>query len=322
MKSSSALTAGKTVIRWLRWAAVLALVCSALSDLVYFALGPQARVLRPAPLAVVQNLVFMFLYALKGTAFVVVGAMIAPRSRLTTAIVLAAVYLPLSLWNHVLSRVSLAELVLLEGRGNYGYFTLEALGAVLGVVYIFRSEKAEGSVASVPPSQLLLLNPPPGSAGTKPALTAAKTVTRCLRWAVVLVLICSTLGELVYSVLGAVVFSALGPEASVVRPAPLAVVQGLVRDFLFWPAFLFVVAGATIAPRFRFTTALVLAALHVAHSFWGHVLATGGPWWFWTINYTHFTLEAFGSVLGVLYIFWSERARATVATLPPDPPPR
>ena len=58
MTSSSALTAAKTVIRWLRWAAVLALVCSALGEL----------------------------------------------------------------W-------------------NYGYFTLETLGSVLGVVYIFWSEK-------------------------------------------------------------------------------------------------------------------------------------------------------------------------------------
>jgi hypothetical protein len=37
------------------------------------------------------------------------------------------------------------------------------------------------------------------------------------------------------------------------------------------------------------------------------VLATGGPWWYWTINYTHFSLEGLESVLGVVYIFWSER---------------
>ncbi len=313
--------AAKTVIRWLRWAAVLALVSSALGALVYAALRPEGGGRRPVPLAVVQNLVFMLLFALKGTAFVVAGATIAPRFRLTTAIVLAAVYIPLSLWNHVLSQVSLAELVLLEGRGNYGYFTLEALGTVLGVVYIFWSEKARAPDARSP-------TPDPFPAGregrimahtersgmkSSSALTAAKTVIRCLRWAVVLALVSATLGELVYAVLGALVFSALGPEPQVVRPAPLAVVQGLVGDFLFWPAFLFVVAGATIAPRFRLTTAVVLAALHVAHSFWGHVLAMGGPWWFWTINYTHCTIETLGSVLGVVYVLWTEKAKGSVA---------
>jgi len=39
------------------------------------------------------------------------------------------------------------------------------------------------------------------------------------------------------------------------------------------------------------------------------------------INYTHFTLETFGSVLGVLYIFWSEKAKVSVASAAPDPPP-
>jgi hypothetical protein len=57
------------------------------------------------------------------------------------------------------------ELIILVLLGNYRHFTLEALGAVLGVVYIFWSEKAKGSVASVPPSQVSLLEPPPESAG-------------------------------------------------------------------------------------------------------------------------------------------------------------
>ena len=38
-------------------------------------------------------------------------------------------------------------------------------------------------------------------------------------------------------------------------------------------------------------------------------------------NYTHFTLEAFGSVLGVVCIFWSEKVNGSVARVPPDPPP-
>jgi hypothetical protein len=53
MNSSSALTAAKTVIRWLRWAAVLALVYYAWGGLLYFVLGREAWALRPGPLAVI-----------------------------------------------------------------------------------------------------------------------------------------------------------------------------------------------------------------------------------------------------------------------------
>jgi len=88
MKSSSALTAAKTVFRWLRWAAVPALAGSALGALVYSAV--EGRACWPAPLAAAQTLVCMLLIALNGAAVVVAGALIAPRFRLATAIVLAA----------------------------------------------------------------------------------------------------------------------------------------------------------------------------------------------------------------------------------------
>jgi hypothetical protein len=64
MKSSSALTAAKTVIRWLRWAAVLGFVYSAWSGLLYSA---------------VQNIGF---YTCPLFLFVAAGAKIAPRNRL------------------------------------------------------------------------------------------------------------------------------------------------------------------------------------------------------------------------------------------------
>ncbi len=115
------------------------------------------------------------------------------------------------------------------------------------------------------------------------ALTAAKTVIRWLRWAAVLGLVYSAWCGLVYDVVQIGVF--------------------------FCPLFLFVAGGATIAPRNRLTTAIVLAAVLVAHSFRGHVLSVGGPWWSWAMNYRHFTLEALAAVLGVVYIFWSEKAR-------------
>ncbi len=44
----------------------------------------------------------------------------------------------------------------------------------------------------------------------------------------------------------------------------------------------------------------------------------GRPWWFWGINYTHFTLEASGSVFRVVYTFWSEKAKGSVASVPPS----
>jgi hypothetical protein len=304
MKSSSALTELKAVIRWLRWSAVVALIYAAWANLAYFALGRESWAVRFAPLAAVGNLVFMFqFHVLREMAIVVAGAMIAPRFRLATAIVLAAARVPLLLWAQVLSRVSLVDLVLLQGGGNYTQVALETLGSVLGVVYIFWSERTKGPVASIPPSQSSFLEPPPESAGKKAALTAAKTVIRCLRWAVVLALVGSVLGGLVYSTL-------LGREGWAVRPAPLAFVQEWVGLFLEYTLreTAIVVAGALIAPRARLAIAIVLAAARVPSSFWAHVLSTGGPWWFWGINYTHFSLEALGAVLGVVYIFWSEKA--------------
>jgi hypothetical protein len=324
MKSSFVLRAAKTMIRWLRWAAVLALVWAPLGGLVYAALGPAAWADRPHLLIVVGNLVFPFqFYVLREAAFIVAGALIAPRFRIATAIVLAALCVPFSFWNHVLSRVSLPELVLLQGAGNYRQFILEALGAVLGVIYVFGSEKANRPAASVPPLQSSFLKPPLGSAGTSAASTAAKTVIRVVRWAAVLALAFSALGGLVYSAQSTLIDSALGPETLAHRPAPLVVVQGLVLMLRFHvlSQTAVVVAGALIAPRFRTTTAVVLAALHVSLSFWGHVLATGGPWWSWTVNYTHFSLEAFGAALGVMYVYWLEKGKPPAACALPDPPP-
>lgn len=316
MNSSSALAAVKTVIRWLRWAAVVALVYYAWASLIYFALGPGAWAIQPKPLVGVLRWIGMLhFYTLREAALVVAGAMIAPRFRLPTAILLAAARVPLLLWAHVQSRASLFELVLLEGGASYRQFILETSGAVLGVVYIFLSEKANGAVASVPPSHVSFLEQRRVPAGSTGALTAAKTAIRWVRWAAVLALVYSTLGELAYS--------ALGQDASVLRPAPRAVVQGWVGMLSFHTLSYagFVVAGAIIAPRARLATAIVLAAALIPSSLWGHVLAMGGPWWFWTISYTHFSLEAFGSVLGVAYIFWTEKAKTPVATVPPDPSP-
>ena len=130
------------------------------------------------------------------------------------------------------------------------------------------------------------------------AHTAAQTVIRWLRWAAVVALVYAAWVNLAYF--------ALGKESWAVRPAPLSVLQEWVGLFLEYTLreTAFVGAGALIAPRARLAIAVILAAARVPSSFWAHVLSTGGPWWFWTINYTHFSLETFGSAIGVIYIFW------------------
>jgi hypothetical protein len=150
-RNKAPLTAA-AVVRCLRWAVVLGLVCFAWSEVIYLVLGPEVHAVRPAPLAVVANHVFMILFHFSPPfLFVAAGAKIAPRARLATAIVLAAALVTLSLWSHVLFMVpdrnlliAISDLLDHPWALNYRYFTFEALGAVLGVVYIFWSEKAKG----------------------------------------------------------------------------------------------------------------------------------------------------------------------------------
>jgi hypothetical protein len=127
-----------------------------------------------------------------------------------------------------------------------------------------------------------------------------------------------------YYAWGGLGYFALGRGAWAVQPKPLLAVlrwMGMLHFHTLSYAG-FVVAGAIIAPRARLATAIVLATALVPSSFWGHVLAMGGPWWFWTTNYMHFSLEALGSVLGAVYIFWLEKAKGSVASAAPDPPQR
>ncbi|HWB08048.1 MAG TPA: hypothetical protein VG826_02300 [Pirellulales bacterium] len=301
----------KTAIHWLRWAAVLALVYSALGALVYSALVPGAYARRPAPLAAVQNLVFMFDYPLRQTAFVVAGALVAPRFRLATAIVFAALNLAFAFWGHVLATGG----PWWSWTINYTHFTLETLGAMLGVAYVFWSEKTKRSVASAPPLQLSLWEAPPGSVGNNATITTAKALIRWLRWALVLALACSALAALVCAAL------------HVPPPAPLAVVERLVFMQVFYTLreTAFIVAGATIAPRFRLTTAIILAAVHVPLSLWNHVLSRVSlaelVLFQGSGNYGHFALESFGAVLGVVYIYRTETEKGSLTSVRPAPSP-
>jgi hypothetical protein len=145
MKSSSALTVAKTVIRWLRWAAVVALVYSAWSGRLYDVVAYDICVCA-CPL-------FLLVAA---------GVKIAPRYRLATALVLAAAVVSHSCWGHLLAHqppwvtkyqtmIAALQQIALEGLpagGPVRHFILETLGAVLGVVYIFWSEKRLCSASS------------------------------------------------------------------------------------------------------------------------------------------------------------------------------
>ena len=88
MKSTSARTAAKTVIRWLRWAAVLGLVYSAWCGILY------------------DVLQVVGLYSCPLFLFVAAGTKIAPRYRLTTAIVLAAMLVALFLGSRAVEPAS------------------------------------------------------------------------------------------------------------------------------------------------------------------------------------------------------------------------
>ena len=133
MKSIRVLTAAKTVIRWLRWAAVLALVYYAWGGLAYSAWAGRLR----SPL-----------FSSRCSCFISIRSERRPSSRGRDNCATGSPHDShrsgrgagsVLFWGHVLARAA---------RGvpgtNYTHFAQEALGAVLGVVDIFWSEKAKG----------------------------------------------------------------------------------------------------------------------------------------------------------------------------------
>jgi hypothetical protein len=68
----------------------------------------------------------------------------------------------------------------------------------------------------------------------------------------------------------------------------------------------FVIAGAKVAPQGRVATAIVLATMRLPLSLGTHVLLQTHRG---TTNYLHLALESTGTLLGVVYIALSERAR-------------
>ena len=64
----------------------------------------------------------------------------------------------------------------------------------------------------------------------------------------------------------------------------------------------FVIAGASVAPRGKGATAIVLAALAALMSLMVHLL---GPHSVGVVNYTHFIAESAGTIFGVACVFYA-----------------
>jgi hypothetical protein len=76
----------------------------------------------------------MFLYyVVREAAFVMAGALMAPRRRTATAIVLAVLAIAASLLKHILGQYLAGNHV---GSVNYLHFCLESAGAVIGVAFV------------------------------------------------------------------------------------------------------------------------------------------------------------------------------------------
>jgi hypothetical protein len=76
----------------------------------------------------------LLVYAVAAAVFVLLGAFIAPRSRSTTALVLAVAYTLLSLRIHVVSQDH-------PGRTNYLHLAAETAGVALGIASLFSTAK-------------------------------------------------------------------------------------------------------------------------------------------------------------------------------------
>ncbi len=86
-------------------------------------------------------------------------------------------------------------------------------------------------------------------------------------------------------------------------------------DFVYWwrlavgyapKEAIFVLLGGAIAPRFKLSTSIVLAAACILWSLAKHILVQPHPG---HTNYTHFALDTLGAIFGAVYIAY--RARRT-----------
>jgi hypothetical protein len=142
MNPTSSPAKREKAIEWLRWVCVLpaAVLCSVA---VQFIAGMVGRLAvfewgTPAESTFVRYLLLLFRVPMEA-GFVVAGAKTAPRGRLVTAIVLAAARVLMSLIVHIVRQSN-------PGVVNYTHFAAESLGSVLGLTYIFSSERTRPSI--------------------------------------------------------------------------------------------------------------------------------------------------------------------------------
>ncbi len=96
------------------------------------------------------------------------------------------------------------------------------------------------------------------------------------------------------------------PLGSPPTPAP-----AFSRSILFWVIGIlmgaaFVIAGAKTAPRYRGTTAIVLASLSILYSLMSHVVVHLGRG---TPHYTDFAVAAIAAACAAAYIVYSEKSK-------------
>jgi hypothetical protein len=122
---SQELPGRERTIRWLRWAGILpaAVLASVVIQFIAetgFSITASAPG-EPAQSTFVSYLLLLLFYVPKEAGFVVAGAKVAPRGRLTKAIVLAAIRLLFSLATHVLTQAH-------RRAANYLHLALESTG--------------------------------------------------------------------------------------------------------------------------------------------------------------------------------------------------
>lgn len=145
MNSFSNLTTTAKAVEVLRWIGVLpvAVLCQSLYHMIVMALFLTKATVGgevPQRSALVDFLYLLIYYPPHVALFVIAGAMVAPRFRLATAILLAVLAIALSLTIHVL----LPDNV---GVNNYKHFTAESAGAIGGLVFVFYWERRSRTLA-------------------------------------------------------------------------------------------------------------------------------------------------------------------------------
>lgn len=146
-KSFSEHSRNEKSIELLRWLAVLpaAVVGSAATRLI---LGSATQLVissikfYSSSAVPIQWIRLLILYPPKQAVFVVIGAKMAPRFQLATAVGLAVTAIMLSLTVHILVQPN-------PGAANYTHFAAESAGAILGAVFMaFSSIKTRSAPAT------------------------------------------------------------------------------------------------------------------------------------------------------------------------------